>query len=369
MQINDTSDILQLDNLSLQADILGTWKLQEQYNQTELTGDYLYEYVDNKTLRVKIFSDGSYKIRYNFIDTEQPSDLIDFSCELVSYEGNPAIKLTKVPPYDYDLQGTIIRRKENDYPEDPYGQDGSLFINASDNNIVYDTNNIVENKLYCYTQFPYDIRTPKNINVSLSNYNKTSIQLGYFVPLDGLVQYFPLETNNLQKYDTSYSLLLNNGISFNNGYQSLNGTNQYITIQNSPQMSDWTVSLSMHYFDNGQKYQDIISSSSGLSYLAMIQDGYLGSFSKQFMTEPMINDTLYHILLTGDSQNNEVKYYINGVLKLTISTQPSTLFNWIGCNPGQTGEYLQQNINNFRIYNRILSSNEIFDVYNYDKMS
>ena len=158
---NEQSDILELDILSMQVDIAGTWKLQSDT-------DYDYSFPQNNILRVTIYTDGSYKINYNVIDYTPPNDLKSFTQSNVT----AGIELTWTPPDDYDYQGVIIRKSTIEFP-----------MNISEGEFVYQGGgtkytdvNVEIGNIYYYTAFPYDNRTPTNINLSVSTNNRVQIE-------------------------------------------------------------------------------------------------------------------------------------------------------------------------------------------------
>ena len=145
----------------MQVDRAGTWKLQSDT-------DYDYSFPQNNILRVTIYTDGSYKINYNVIDYTPPNDLKSFTQSNVT----AGIELTWTPPDDYDYQGVIIRKSTIEFP-----------MNISEGEFVYQGGgtkytdvNVEIGNIYYYTAFPYDNRTPTNINLSVSTNNRVQIE-------------------------------------------------------------------------------------------------------------------------------------------------------------------------------------------------
>ena len=158
---NEQSDILELDILSMQVDIAGTWKLQSD-------SDYDYSFPQNNILRVIIYTDGSYKINYNVIDYTPPNDLKSFTQERVT----DGIKLTWTPPDDYDYQGVIIRKSDSAFPTNL--SMGEFVYQGS--GTTYTDTNVIAGTIYYYTAFPYDNRMPMNVNLNASTNNRVSIE-------------------------------------------------------------------------------------------------------------------------------------------------------------------------------------------------
>ena len=185
LSINDLQEKIELDTLTIQVDINGTWKLQQSFNSSNNTGDYDVELSD-KFIRVNIYSNGSYKINYNFIDKTPPNDLISFELQNSYYEGNPQVKINWIPPTNYDYKDSVIMRKQDLPPNDIYDgqrinpilpEDSEVIIKTSNDNEIIDQKNIVEGNTYYYRQFPFDIRYNYNENLNNNNVKHITYQI------------------------------------------------------------------------------------------------------------------------------------------------------------------------------------------------
>lgn len=145
-------------NFTLKYDFDGKWVLQTPVE------DYEYEIVDN-ILRVIFKKSGDYKVLYNVIDIQPPKDLISFTQENQGY-GKVLLRWIKSPDYDYSA--VKILRKTDGFPTNE--NDGLLVYDGTGNEVL-DTN-LIPNTTYYYTQFPYDIRSPQNVNRSVSEFNR-----------------------------------------------------------------------------------------------------------------------------------------------------------------------------------------------------
>ena len=81
---------------------------------------------------------------------------------------------------------------------------------------------------------------------------------------------------------------------------------------------------------------------------------------------PLHQNQVYHLVGTYDSSNKN-SFYINGILKSQVSAigsiQQSPEITTIGGVLNSTGKFFHGSIDDVRIYNRVLSENEVHALY------
>ncbi len=168
----------------------------------------------------------------------------------------------------------------------------------------------------------------------------------------------------------------------NSAYQFNGATNSYIELPNSPLLkpsnaitiSCWikTSNLITQYVVFTKNPNPIYHEAYALVVFGSIVRVQKSNGSTSDMADGTTNlaiNTWYH--LAGTIDNSSVKVYVNGVLeKTTPSSMPFTYQTGRKVYIGQAHEIIDfpytGSIDNVRFYNRVLSANEINDLYNND---
>jgi len=95
-------------------------------------------------------------------------------------------------------------------------------------------------------------------------------------------------------------------------------------------------------------------------------------YATNIRASPIIeNDTWYHVVISYNGQNSTTEIYINGLIQNvtvegagTLNLTGTTLK--LGCRPGD-GDYFNGSIANYRLYDRPLSADEVWELYGYQK--
>jgi hypothetical protein len=178
-----------------------------------------------------------------------------------------------------------------------------------------------------------------------------------------------------------------NGPTFSNGAITLDGTNDWINL---PTTGFNLLSLTTEFWfkfnatGTGAYLWCLADASGGnpelrlgfnsankLSYTWFDSAAYLFDTTS---TATLSLNTWYHIVVT--TTNNQYIFYINGVVDKsltgttynggTIAAHSIGTYNLYGTSPGYSG-YLNASIGIFRVYNRVLSANEILQNYNIER--
>ena len=210
------------------------------------------------------------------------------------------------------------------------------------------------------------------------------------IPTDGLVAYYPFNGNTNDESGNG-----NNGIAngatlttdrkgiVNNAAYRFNGIDNYIRVENSSSLSFNKASSWSFWFrstaNNGTPYCIFAKNHD--------QEGLLNSFIS-FNNDNTINfwvsyispsvsiitaekSNWNHFVTTFDEQNSRIKFYCNGILvneqNVSFSHQPSNgkelmigkMTQFIGYNWASDGD-----IDDFRVYNRILTDTEVLALKN-----
>jgi hypothetical protein len=176
-----------------------------------------------------------------------------------------------------------------------------------------------------------------------------------------------------------------------NGSIYFNGTNQYIDINSNINISTLSANNGITF---ATWFKAPITSSTG-AVLFSFGDGAIGAAATNnlFVSRNSTNSNLlfninttsftssvtsnyidnnYHHLCWSISRFGEWIIYLDNeyvypsISLTTVRTIPSATWTkrYIGRAPGATNAYLTGNIDDFRIYNRVLTSNEVADIYN-----
>ncbi len=251
-----------------------------------------------------------------------------------------------------------------------------------------------------------DSQTPQLIAEKSDEYGLALVQLGvkisteseenpYQVTTAGLVGYWNMENSNNTVPDIIGTNEGNaiNGVQFNEDYgvigkgASFDGINDYISIPQNIQLNSFTMSF---WFKRHNSSKPMILIDSGwwldstqnVSLLVMIHSESHASLPNKLMAgvrtysnvpnvisnEQIINNEWYHVAMSADSQH--LNLYINGKLDISIPANVNALSTQ-NLYLGERYYSMQQMVLNgyideLRIYNNALSSNDILEIYNHD---
>ena len=236
------------------------------------------------------------------------------------------------------------------------------------------------------TWFGADI-TPDGSRIAYSNYSSGIVYSGYwngsqyvqntatvgtiatanqlrFSP-DGNILYVLVgrTTNNLYYSifnGSNYGGLTSSGLTFTNITGTNNGQSMVVGYNNSIYTGGYTNSVTKFYIQR-------TTFTASTSYLKSNFPAILSAY-------PTLNDNVWrHFVWTIDPVNKTYKHYINGSLLVTdVST--AYVFPQIGFNRTQNRlaiandlsmSYFVGGLDDFRVYNQVLSINEIGSIYNY----
>lgn len=229
---------------------------------------------------------------------------------------------------------------------------------------------------------------PNNSTIPIPKLNQdTSLILFYKFDLNDI------QNNNVMNYATGkYDAILNSGASIQssdykvgNGSLLLNSSNkQYLQLPNiTPGNNGLTIAYWFKTNDSPgwARIFDFGNGASNNNWLQSPVNGFSvfnGNVAVlQPNTSPMVfvNNTWYHSVwtltpATNGSATSIWNYYINGVLIKTYSNggypQPTSLnSNYIGKSNWDTDPYYNGAIDDFRLYNRVLSASEVTSLYSY----
>ncbi len=158
---------------------------------------------------------------------------------------------------------------------------------------------------------------------------------------------------------------------FNGGMRFDHESSQYLESVSTFDPSNFTnVSVSFwmrlgdlagtHHIIGCHSYFEILMSGNQL-----INDLYQASSGNLISNTEFIKHIWYHIVCTRDSSNNAI-IYVNAVQDNTSSINsltPSTANLQIGHRTGATGEYFAGNLEDVRIYNRVITLAEVQTIY------
>lgn len=273
---------------------------------------------------------------------------------------------------------------------------GSLYVDVICNNIINPTTKYVT----LYSNVNYNLAfyasgsSPITVTISAVN-NRLQPDISYnFTPTSSALQLFNQQfsvvTNDT--FIITFSPNFSN-ISLNNGAQILlndkkvgtgslylySSSSQYVKITDT--FTSGTTGLSFSFwfksnstatwgrifdFGNGQANNNIIAfiNNNNLGFSV-----YNGSTSSQInnVIPSINNNTWQHIVWTLDS-NNGWKIYLNGNLYSSLSNMnyPNSIqrtLNYIGKSNWSADPYFNGLIDDFRYYNRVLTSNDVSDIY------
>jgi hypothetical protein len=210
---------------------------------------------------------------------------------------------------------------------------------------------------------------------------------------DGLVIYF--DPANQRSYPNSGTLVrslagsitgtMTNGVgfsTFNTGYFSFDGTNDYISFSNNPTLTNQiTISVWIKPSDNSGiswvtgregSYRILYTSSVFVWDCATTNNGWYTNGTDVVSNNLSVMNNWWNVVGTYDGSN--IRLYINGSLHSTganisgnILTTGYTL-NLMQADNIQLVVYGKGNIGQYILYNRALSSQEILQNYNATKM-
>jgi|GEM_PF-1423967 len=161
-----------------------------------------------------------------------------------------------------------------------------------------------------------------------------------------------IENNDIYTYDVSNDLNRNQGtISF---WAKLdNTTNELHEVFNLQSSSDTEQDGLYMALKSGQ-----------------VEAGYNGEF-KLGTTPTLTNDNWHHFVLTWEkpsANNQNFKLYVDGELQESVLFDSAISSTYdqlqIGGNQGETRDYLDGNIDEFRIYNKAVNASDVTELYN-----
>ena len=207
---------------------------------------------------------------------------------------------------------------------------------------------------------------------------------------DGLIRYY--DGNNNSGYSHSSNTTIWKDLSGNYDGEvksstwstdsiTLNGTNSHVRIGQINNLTAVTVEvyLKANSYTTDSANQ-IISNYNGNGLVLQLNKGVPGfsiGSGKTIASDETIDLGINHTI-TGTYDGSNVKLYVDGVLKKTLSStagisNPSDSTPMvIGCNPNETGcdtHYTNANIYAVRVYNRALTESEIKQNMNADRIS
>ena len=205
------------------------------------------------------------------------------------------------------------------------------------------------------------------------------------IPLNGLISYFSFNGSTFDSINTNNSLnIVNSG--FSNGISGernssiqFSGSNSYGIINNSYDLIEKSINLWFRANDLtiNSPYLSIFQSDNELLNYGNIGISILNvnglptcqltmsGVSERFVVE---KDTWYNVAITLDSSKN-LAFYLNGTLlnKLKVSSYLSSSSGLkssvLGSNRFSTNSFFNGIIDEFRIYNRALNSEEVKSIY------
>ena len=207
---------------------------------------------------------------------------------------------------------------------------------------------------------------------------------------DGLIRYY--DGNNNSGYSHSSNATTWKDLSGNYDGEvnsstwstdsiTLNGTNSHVRIGQINNLTAVTMEVYLKTINyTADSANQIISNYNGNGVVLQLNKGVPGfsiGSGKTIASDETIDLGINHTI-TGTYDGSNVKLYVDGVLKKTLSStagisNPSDSTPMvIGCNPNETGcdtHYTNANIYAVRVYNRALTESEIKQNMNADRIS
>ncbi|MBW1902509.1 MAG: LamG domain-containing protein, partial [Deltaproteobacteria bacterium] len=163
------------------------------------------------------------------------------------------------------------------------------------------------------------------------------------------------------------------------GALDFDGGNDHVLVPHDPSLSlmnQFTVAAWIYANSGGLDAYDLVlnkgTSGNNQNYwFGTVGDeitfGFYNGGFREFNTsdENLQTDTWYHIAATFNNANNSVRVYLNGTEVRNWSTdrQPLTNSDDLYIGRSQYGEYWDGKLDDVRIYNRVLSEDEISVLY------
>jgi hypothetical protein len=197
------------------------------------------------------------------------------------------------------------------------------------------------------------------------NYESTN----HYIPVDdGLIAYYPLNTNSMDNYYNQYDGT-DTGVTYDGVSGSFSAGSTYIAISQISIPS--TFSFSYWEKPSAISGYDIVFGSTsnafvyiGLSSATTYELNFTSTFrSNGIPVAPMSNGTWFLTTFTYDGTN--LRIYRDGVLQNTKSaTYASFSIDRIGYYPNSSANSYNGNLSNIRIYDKTLTQEEITAIYN-----
>jgi hypothetical protein len=197
--------------------------------------------------------------------------------------------------------------------------------------------------------------TENNLKINLENNKKKEIKLPIINSLDLIEKTGIIYNSQNSTYIQIPSFRFKsykNGMTFSFWFRS-NNSNQYARIFD---------------FGNGTAKNNIVIYivDNNLSFLIITSSP--GDLSRYHLIKDINNNKLHHIVWTIN-YNKTWNIYLDGKLTTTLDNQEYPIdmiyaSNYLGKSNWPGDPYLNGMISDFRLYNRILTTNEILDLYN-----
>jgi hypothetical protein len=201
---------------------------------------------------------------------------------------------------------------------------------------------------------------------------------------NGLVAYYMMEGNAQDSSGKNYHGTTSGNIGYEDGPAGkamiFNGTNAYVTLPIGPllaTLTDTTVATNVYFANTGGGWQRIFDFGSGTTVYMFLcpRQGTTGTMRFAIRTaavnEQIVNApaTLpsgwHHVALVLDSKTMRITLYLDGVQVGSAATtilpkdMGNTTQNWLGKSQYAADAYFTGSLDEFRIYNRVLSAAEI----------
>jgi Concanavalin A-like lectin/glucanases superfamily len=239
----------------------------------------------------------------------------------------------------------------------------------------------------------YYIR-PYCISNGVTSYGtQENLKTEHHIPVfKGLLCYYNFNDQLATDSVNGYNGVINGSLSMNSntpdgmGYSgSFNSNTAYINIPFSITASDYTYSLwiKTNSTEGGimtiPGYDNCLAFGNNSGIKLFYERGFIGNYGDGFSNDistTLLDNNWHHLTVIFSQTNNFIKYYIDGVLQESFANNTWGFNNQSNMHIGGTGTGLGGlgigisyigNIDNYRIYNRELSLNEIQKLFQLKK--
>ncbi len=208
--------------------------------------------------------------------------------------------------------------------------------------------------------------------------------LGNGAPLGGLVAYYPFNGNANDESGNGHNGTIHGNPTYSedrngnpSGALNFDGTSNYVELPDEssfdlPQISIVAIVKVPNYakrnpiISKGSNFGSFtvhIVSTDGLPYYTY--QNSTGNETEWLAYEPVGQNQFFHLVSTYDSASRQLRGYLNGVLKHSMTCLSSPLMNNENVTIGLTppNEFFNGVIDEIRIYDRVLSDSEIQSLY------